>query len=241
MSFSVIFRHRDQQLSLEPINVSFEVERYSKWIKGGCKTAQVRARGGREHIWNLAERIREPVEILHNERGEVVWWGFLAKVEIQESGLTSTVSIDTMANSVAIAHTELNVRRTTGWASNSDSAAEYGTFERLFSRREISSAAADQLRDTLLDVYKTPLVVTRFGAAGDKTDTQAVLTFRGWYEPMNRRYYSNDQGLEEYTNLGYIGLPVGKDDKAVAAMSFQISSAAGWDATEIWIKLSLRS
>ncbi len=78
MSFSVVFRNRDQSLTNQPKGVKLTVERYSKSVRGGCKKATILAEGSRENIWEFAEHIRRPVEIIHNESGECVWWGYLA-------------------------------------------------------------------------------------------------------------------------------------------------------------------
>jgi len=238
MSFSVVFRKRDQSLTNQPKGVTFDVERYSKSVMGGCKKASIRVDGSRESLWEFAEFIRRPVEIIHNESGECVWWGYLAEVRIREENFSSDITIDSMANKVAVAYTEMNKRETTAWSSNAVSVAEYGTFERLFSQREISTAAAEQRRDTKLELYKNPQVETR--PQTSRGESQATLICRGWYEPMTRRYYSNDGGLEEYTNIGWGeggGREIGQDDRPIMGQSFQLSSTSGWTATEIWLRM----
>jgi len=237
MSFSVVFRNRDQSLTNQPKGVKFAVERYSKSVLGGCKKASIRVEGSRESLWEFAEYIRRPVEIIHNESGECVWWGYLAEVRIREENFSSDITIDSMANKVAVAYTEMNIRETTAWSSNAVSIAEYGTFERLFSQREISTSAAEQRRDTKLALYKNPQVETRPQIS--RGEPRALLVFRGWYEPMNRRYYANDGGLEEYTNLrgDVLGREIGQDDRPIMGQSFQLSSTSGWTATEIWLRV----
>ena len=238
MSFSVVFRNRDQSLTNQPKGVKFNVERYSKSVQGGCKKASIRVEGSRESLWEFAEFIRRPVEIIHNERGECVWWGYLAEVRIQEENFSSDITIDSMANKVAVAYTEMNKRETTAWSSDTVSVAEYGTFERLFSQREISTSAAEQRRDTKLALYKNPQVETR--PQTSRGEPQASLVCRGWYEPMTRRYYANDGGLEEYTNIGWGeggGREIGQDDRPIMAQSYQLSSTSGWTATEIWLRI----
>jgi len=234
MSFSVVFRNRDQSLTNQPVGISYIVERYSKSVYGGCKKARIIANGDRNALWEFAEHIRRPVEIIHDDTGECVWWGYLSDVEIRDGKYVSNITIDTMANKVAVAYTEMNKRGTTAWSTDTTSIAEYGTFERLFSVREISGAAALQRRDTKLALYKYPQIETRPGAS---KQTQATLTCRGWYEPMKRRYYANDGGLEEYTNDGPGGREIGEDDRPIMAMSFTLSSTSGWAATEIWLKI----
>jgi len=238
MSLSVVFRNRDQSLTNQPKGVTFAVESYSKSVMGGCKTAKILIEGSRESLWEFAEYIRRPVEIIHDERGECVWWGYLAEVDIREKNFHSQITIDSMVNKVAVAYTELNKRETTTWSSDAESVTEYGTFERLFSMREISGEAADQRRDTKLALYKNPQIETRPRAS--RGELQARLTFRGWYEPMNRRYYANDKGLEEYSNIGWGeggGREIGQDDRPIMGQSFQLSSTAGWTATEIWLRI----
>ena len=234
MSFSVVFRNRDQSLTNQPTGVNLIVERYSKSVHGGCKKASIIALGDSAALWEFAEHIRRPVEIIHNESGECVWWGYLSDVEIRDKNFVSNITIDSMANRVAVAYTEMNKRGTTAWSSDTASVAEYGTFQRLFSMREISGAAAIQRRATKLALYKNPQIETRPRAS---RDTRATLTFRGWYEPMKRRYYANDGGLEEYTNDGSGAREIGEDDRPIMTQSFQLSSAAGWTTTEIWLKI----
>ncbi len=234
MSFSLLFRNRDFTEMVQPSGVEYEVDRYSRASRFGPLQATVVARGSIVKLWEFAEFLRRPVEITHNERGEPVWWGMLHKVDIIEGNNRFIITLDSMGNKVAVAFTENSARDTTAYSSNTSSTGEYGTFETLLSRRELSAAAAEQLRDTHLDVYKFPQVEYRFSTR--PRETRATLTFRGWGDPMRRRYYTNDQGLEQYV-VGGDGREIGEDDRPIAAQSFQVSSAAGWTLTEIWLRI----
>jgi len=236
MSFSVIFRNRDHTARLQPTGIKLEVQNYSKTVFGGPEKATLIAIGNRESIWEFAEYLRRPCEIVHNERGQKVWWGMVSDVAIQDGGMLHEMSLDSLANRVSVAYTNMSQRATTAWSQDSDSVAEYGKFERRFSQREVTSDSAEQRRDTLLQVYKTPVLQPSFGGGGEAL-AAATITLRGWHDVYQRLYYQNLLGLEEYTNAGSGQREIGEDDRPIAAQSFEVSSDDGWTATEIWLRI----
>jgi hypothetical protein len=58
-------------------------------------------------------------------------------------------------------------------------------------------------------------------------------------DTLDWRNYTNNKGLESYETLGSKapGREIGEDERPIFAQAFQLSSATGWTATSIWIRL----
>lgn len=227
---SFIFQNRNLTDAIMP-QLNYKVRGYSNNVIGGPLSATVEAIGGRNALFDLIEALRCPVIIyddLHNPR----WWGFISSVTIYWDKVRYSVSIDKMCNKIAVAFTDSNLRYTTAYSSDTDSTTEYGTKEILLSRSEISETNALQLRDTELQRTKYPIPVIKFGGSGSN---KAVIECRSWLDTLDWRYYTNLSGKESYETLGEGGREIGEDDRPIFAQSFQIASASGWDATEIWL------
>jgi len=224
--------NRDFSVVINQPDVVFEVDNYSHQAMGGPKLASVSAVGDRAQLFSLINHLRAPVEI-YNDLGECVWWGYIAQVSINWEGVGFAVDVDSMSNDVAVAYTDNNIRFTTQWSSDADSVAEYGEKEILLTMAEATATDALQRRDTYLAAskYPTPTLQTAGARSG-----QARITCRGWIDTLDWKYYSNAAGKESYEVVGQGGREIGEDNRPYLAQSFQISSAAAWSASSVWLR-----
>jgi hypothetical protein len=194
VSLYPVFWQRNGQASLVLPRVTWQVERLSWRAVGGPKLATIEAAGAPVALWDLVELLRCPAE-LRNAQGQAVWWGYVAEVEVQVDAITVSVSLDTMANRVAVAYAyttadnPTGARATTAWAEDAESVAEYGTWERLESSSSDDTTTAASLRDSVLAAQRYPVAVPQI--APTARGIRASLQCRGWWETLSRRYYDN--------------------------------------------------
>ena len=91
---NAIFWNRDLITQPIPLDTVYKVKNYSHSVIGGPKRAEISVIGTELDLWELAEYARCPVQIF-SDKGDAVWWGFLAEAKI-EVGLWSVgINIDT--------------------------------------------------------------------------------------------------------------------------------------------------
>ena len=234
MTISATIQNRDSTDRIEQNWDTLEVERYDKDALFGPKSARLRATGSSMDVWKFLNMLRCPVIIRDDELGKPQWWGFIHDIVINDGANTFGLSLDTMANNVSVAYTNEYHRYTTDWSENTISSDEYGQKDNRISSSEVSEAKALQRRDTELERRKFPTIQFRGGASN--TSSFVTINCRGWDDTLEWPYYENALGLESYETSGPGVREIGEDDRPIAAMSFQLSSAAGWSATSVWVK-----
>ena len=237
MSINVYFENRDFTPYIPKHWERLEVEKYSYHAMWGCDRAYINAYGSEQELWEFVEMLRCPVYLSDTTQAERKWWGYLHAVDIHtKGGLVYGVSLDSMANNVNVAYTYQKKRFTLAASSDSDSIDEYGQKDIQLQAAEIATTQATQLRDTRLAELKYPQPIIQLG---NKGQAFARIECRGWFYTLDERYYSNDTGLEEYWELSeYGGREIGEDNRPIAAQSFQLSSAAGWTPTHIYLRVA---
>jgi hypothetical protein len=182
--------------------------------------------------------LRCPVYLKDDARAKNVWWGYVNKVTINDDGQRFSVGLDSMANRIAVAHSYNNQRFTTSWESNTESLTDYGQKDLLLTAREKSATMAAQFRSTELANRRYPVSTVGFRPKKRRgRDLSVRLDCLGWMASLDWRYYAEDEGQEEYQDFGSGEREIGEDDRPKAAQGFQISSAAGWNATSIWLRV----
>jgi len=236
VSISVYFENRNFTPYIPRHWEKLEVEKYSRNAVWGHDRAYLSAYGSEQELWELVEMLRCPAYLSDTLTAERKWWGYVHGVDIHTAGgLTYGVSIDSMSNNVSVVYTYDKKRFTTTAGDDSDSTDEYGQFDTQLQISEISTAQAEQFRDTSLQELKYPLPIVQIG---EPTEPFARIELRGWHHLLDRRYYSTASGLEEYWDLNTDGArEVGEDDRPIAAQSFQLSSASGWTPSHIYLRL----
>lgn len=185
-----------------PAGVAPSVERYGETATGGFDQAVIGATGPKDALWALLGWLGYRLRV-RNDVGDMVWAGLIDEVTVQFGAYEVGLSLDGMANRIAVAYTYTDaggadVRATTAWADNAESVARYGTKELLHTAADVSAAQATALRDTLLATLGKPrahLSLTG-GEPGARLHAVGLIETLGW------RYYSQVAGLEEHTAGG---------------------------------------
>jgi hypothetical protein len=187
---TVVFWKRDFSKLLTPLQVSYKVGPYSHSVIGGPKLAEITVTGTELDLWELAEYARCPVQIF-SDKGDAVWWGFVAEIKIDVGLWSVGVNIDSMTNYVGVAYeddADKGQPKKTAWAEAADSTLEYGRREILFTSSGSNSTHALAARDKYLaeKKYPIPVIIPR-----EKGPNGTILYCRGWFDTLAWRYYLN--------------------------------------------------
>jgi hypothetical protein len=181
-------------------------------ILGGPSQARIVATGRVDDLWDCINLLRCGVE-LHDERGDVVWWGYVDEVRVNMDAAEWGVSMQQMANSIACAYTTqegilstAGQRRTTAYAQDALSIAEYGERQLIVTANNVDVTGAAAIRDQALAAMSWPMPTSDLA---EGTGNKAVILCRGWYETLGWKYYSNPLGVnghiatpDVYQNIG---------------------------------------
>jgi hypothetical protein len=198
---TILFQNRDRSTRMVQPTAELQAERYSFAAKGGPKLAELLATGSEYEVLEFLEFLRRPVEI-YSDLGERVWWGFVSDVAVRAGRLAITVSIDSVANRIAVAWTEVadplndsGEQRQSGWLEDADSIATYGRRELVLPVSGTSESYALAARAMALEMRKYPAVAITIEDSPVETP-EARLTCRGWYQTLDWVYFGRDEGLE---------------------------------------------
>lgn len=182
---------------------SFAPQSFSFNEIGGPRQAVIKATGDAAALAALFDLLGCPVE-LRNKAGEAVWWGRVVGVNAGNEG----VSLDDMANSIAIVYTTVDkngasTSAKTDWLQDALSVAEYGTKQLLKTASSISADAAAKMQASALAVKKYPPVKNDISA---RAEMSATITCRGDSDMLKWMYYgaaaigvANWPGTGEYS------------------------------------------
>ncbi len=204
MSLRVSFQSRGFVAKLTPPGLDYRVNSMQWNAIGGCAEASITVFGSPDELWEMIELLRCPVRI-ENERGTALWWGYVHDARVRVGAIEVGTSLAAMSNKVAVAYSyvqpgtqTVGQRKTTSWASDADSIAEFGTKEFLSSQGGLSDAAAEARRAAILASRKWPQgVASSFGSprgrvtySGADNSQSATLLCRGWWSTLDWRYAS---------------------------------------------------
>lgn len=217
---------------------------YSRHAIGGPKRARVDLRGDAAMLLQVFNLLRAPIEIYDEEVG-IVWWGFVAKVTVELANLTIGVSIDDMANELAVVYTRPTPDPGTGTrkgitalAEDALSIAAYGRKQRRVTLSDASDAAAEAYRDALFAQIKRPIRTIDL-SNGDASTARGQLECWGWLDTLDWLHYARTAGLIQHSVAGGTShtLPVGGGR---IAQSFTTpAAAAGWSASDLTLRIKL--
>jgi hypothetical protein len=251
-NFSLRMLDRSFQTPLTIPDLAYTAEKYSQAAIGGPRRATVGVQGEERALWELLEWLRAPVEIL-DRRKDAVWWGYLDGVEVAIGAIRVRVTLDGMANRVAVAYAfvepgseSAGARATTAWAQDDDSLATYGTREVL---AQLGSATVDQAetaREALLEMMRYPqpqIEVQRALLAGGKKSVSKTmggsgkLHLRGWWNTLDWKYFAQTAGKEAHEADGNGTQDLGRvGGNQRAAQGYQLVGS-GWEAAAVKIKI----
>lgn len=194
----VNFTDRSGKAWLPPDGLTFTVDRLSTHYQIGSKEATLTAQGALTDISALEQILRYGVEI-YDSQGDL-WQGYVSAVKIQRGAMTLGLSLDDMANKVAVAYSYIapgdnttGYRKTTTWVEDADSIATYGTKQLLVSASGLTDEAAEARRATELGLRKYPVSMPTFGAYGfleGNALTTVTIECRGWFYTLDWKHYS---------------------------------------------------
>lgn len=199
------------------------VERYSHSVFGGPLKATI-AMKARDKLaaWECAELLRCPVEIW-TAQGECVWWGYIAEVQLSVGMVTVSISIDTLANQVAVIGA-----KQTAWSADAASVAVYGTKQLLQTLSGASSDLALNARDRLLEEKKKPAMALKLGQSG--TGFTGKFLCRGWYSTLAWKYYADAPAdVDTGNQIHEIATSAGQFFTAVSTITAGVVSSSGRD------------
>lgn len=198
MALKPYFKNRASRAISLSGSIKFDVNMLEWSVYGGAEKATITASGDKLALWQLTNWLRYAVEII-DEKSRVAWAGYVSEVVIRAGRYQIGVSIEAMSNKVAVRYCYVepgtNIvgnTKTTGWAENTESTAEFGTKEFLYSAAGMTDEAAESLRDTILELRGVPNgVVDYIGGDGEIT---AAIICRGWWNTLDWRMASVDYG-----------------------------------------------
>lgn len=134
----------------------------------------------------LADGLGRHVEV-HDDALNQIWEGFVNSVSIDVGGLNVTRGpLLNVANKVKLVYsTGDNVdggyggRASTAYVEDATSQAKYGIIHKILSSGGVSTANAEQLRDTYLAQYKEPETTSRFNLSG-QSDVRLTIDLLGY-------------------------------------------------------------
>lgn len=220
----------------------FQPNSYRTASMGGPVEMSVTAYGRREALFDLIELLRCPIR-MYDSYAQDLFWGFINEVQVRSDSLEVSVSLDNMANKVAIEYTSMvpgevvvGEQVVSDWAQDGISIATYGTKELIASLPDVTTSVANAKRTLLLAEKKYP--VATWYMSGERGSLSATLLCKGWWNTLGWRYYQNNSGYEAYTVSGEGVQPLGNTSAtAYAAQSFQLGVAVGWYADHILVKV----
>jgi hypothetical protein len=181
-------------------NARWLVDGYTKHEIGGCKTMTMRATGGKDDLpqMQLLVNLLNTAVTVVNERHDPRWWGYVHEILISYAGVSFGVSLDGMANRVAVGYTDYAGRRaTTAWAENTASRGGYGVKELRVPLSDANENAAIYRRDSELFLRAVPQGVTSFDRGASDNSVTVTFHCRGWWERLDWIYWLYFGGVYE--------------------------------------------
>jgi hypothetical protein len=191
-SFVRVYERDFTRLRALPTGLVFTPIDWSHAAIGGPKAATFTAEGPVQSLWAMLAWLRSPVEIA-SERGDIIWWGFVHEIEAEIGAIRIGVSLDGVANKVAVQYEQLALNETTTgssattpYAIDSDSVALFGTRELLAALTNATETIARAQRDRLLAALKNPIPVLSLEGGGRN---RVTVHCRGWWEVLGWQAY----------------------------------------------------
>lgn len=166
--------------------------------QGGPSSASLLMTGPEYALWQLSSILRYGVEVI-NDRGEAIWWGYVAGVDFHKGAITFGLSLDRMHNSVAVVYSTTDGEAgRTAFLANAESVAMYGTKQMLVSGDNLTLPAAERRRAAELNRRRLPIASTPSSGGSSGDGLTVTLACRGRFETFDWLYFSRAEGLLEY-------------------------------------------
>jgi hypothetical protein len=237
--FPVIFHSRDFRPIIQPC-FYFKPLTCSWLAAGGPDRAVIAVDGDPRAMASLGTLLGSPLT-LSTPAGDPLWWGYLNGITFQDAGLSHRMSLDGLANRVAVLFTRpecasegggcLTSQMTT-WAEDTASLSIFGSHERILKLGSISEAHALSARDAYLASHSRPGIVTHQKTSGEHP---AILDCCGWHRTLAWRTYACETGYLGNPVLSPGTTPLGTPAIRKLAQSFTLSSS--WAVARVGLRL----
>ena len=186
------------QMAQLPLELN--VKQLSWSIFGGADSALIRVDADYLSLFDLGNYLRCPVTIT-NDYGQPVWWGYINELTLSFGQHRIGVSLDDLANRVAVRYAYLGPVGNLGeiihtpWAESAASQAVYGVKELIVRQGEIEEDFAVQLRNLTLAEREYPPVSMVGLNAREQAKGRATLKCLGWMHSLGWKYYRTSAGM----------------------------------------------
>jgi len=248
---SILFERIEDGRLLYP-SLELQVQRMTWCAEGGPEQAELIAEIPRRSSQGtlpvgLEALLRCGVRIF-NAEAEPVWWGYLARIEVQCGALISIMDLDRLANRVAVQYWQRQVelewqgeKTFTAWAEDPHSISHFGVKEHIFFLNSLLEQQAHAVRDTWLAALSQPMNQTGTLPLADGNADEHIhvrLVCRGWWETIGWRYAHIFDGYEGFAKTRQSQHNFGRyaNIDALLAQSFQ-TSYGPWQCGEVLVKL----
>lgn len=187
-----LFRDRADIPVAPPSALQWSVERYAFHRMGGPLRATLHARGPWADCWECISWLRYDTQLVNPLQAlKPYWWGYLRSITIARGEISIGVSIDSLANRVAVAYEHVEPgqastgeRRTTTWLEDTRSMALYGIKEALLSLDAADLTAVERFRAAGLELGR------RLRPTWQRGGSQVDMTMElgGWWGTLDWRY-----------------------------------------------------
>lgn len=234
-----------------PHELELQVEKLSWCAEGGPLQADLTAVVPRRWTGGgfpagLLALLGQAVRVF-NAAAEPVWWGYLARIDVEQGSLSVNLDLARLANRVAVqywrrqAELEWQGEKTyTDWAEDARSICLYGVKERVLFLNSMIEEQAAAARDSWLMSASLPSSQVRTLPASHSTGADLLrlrLTCRGWWETIGWRYAHLFDGYEGFVHAAQQSQFFGRSiNDASLAQSFQ-TSYGPWKCGEVLVKL----
>lgn len=126
--------------------------------------------------------------ICYGPDAETIWAGFLSGVSVDLGQEKIDLSLDDMANAVAVRYQpDIGQQATTAFTVDSESINTFGRKELIYSGSGMAAAAATSLRDTLLTARAYPVSKrsSQVATGQRSSEVQISLQCTGWYYALD--------------------------------------------------------
>lgn len=238
---------RDFSLST-PERFELQVERLT-WKTPGGPAAAWLSGATLDESWGVQaaqwaqDALRRPVEI-RDRTGDLAWWGYVHRVEVQQGPLTLVYDLGELANRVCVEYWQrepqlewTGVKTFTPWQDDLESQRMYGVKEQIYRLGSIHESEALQACSALLTEHGRPK--SHLSAPGHcEKGVRIRLECRGWWETLTWRTAHFADGYEGFVRPAQVTQALGRSATAdgKVAQSFQ-TGYGDWTAGEAVINL----
>lgn len=173
---------------------------------GGCWTGQGTIAGTLNRL-ALTELFNRSLgrTIRRTAFGQVAWEGLIYELRLRSAGIEYVRSLapERFANAVQVRNTdEQGRKRSSAWAENAESRAQYGTAQYIITAGQVAAFAVEKLRDRRLAEFGWPRTYMTsaggFAAPGRQAHNadQLQIMAAGYWSTLNWTYYGTPAGDE---------------------------------------------